>query len=253
MAGRFQNKVAFVTGAAGGIGRAIALGFAREGARVALTDSDAKGLEAIAGEVRASGAEVLAEAFDITRGDAIAAFVASFVGQWGRLDCAANNAGIRSAVKPLADFSEDEFDRLMAINMRAVWLCMKHEIPVMLKQGGGAIVNTASGAGLLAVAGAGSYVASKHAVVGLTRVGAADYARHGIRINAVCPGYTRTPMALGSLADYGVSVEDVAAAQPIGRVAEPEEQAAAVLFLCSDDARFMAGHAMVIDGGHSIV
>jgi NAD(P)-dependent dehydrogenase (short-subunit alcohol dehydrogenase family) len=254
MATRFQGKVAFVTGAAGGIGRAIALAFAREGARLALTDSHAEGLASVVGEVRAIGAELLADAFDITSSEAIGGFIAKIVDRWGQLDCAANNAGIRSAVKPLADFSEQEFDRLMAINTKAVWLCMKHEIPLMLKQSsGGAIVNMASGAGIVAVPGAGSYVASKHAVIGLTKVGAADYAKHGIRINAVCPGYTRTPMALGSLADYGVSIEDVAAAQPIGRVADPHEQAAAVLFLCSDDAKFMAGHAMVVDGGHSIV
>jgi NAD(P)-dependent dehydrogenase (short-subunit alcohol dehydrogenase family) len=183
----------------------------------------------------------------------VAGFIAHVVVTWGRLNCAVNNAGIRSQVLPLADFTEEAYDRIMAINTRGVWLCMKHEIRAMLAQGGGAIVNVASGAGLVAVPRAGTYVASKHAVLGLTRAGAADYAGAGIRINAICPGYTRTPMALGSLSDSGISEDQVAAALPIGRVAQPEEQAAAVLYLCSDDATYMAGHAMVVDGGHSII
>jgi NAD(P)-dependent dehydrogenase (short-subunit alcohol dehydrogenase family) len=253
--GRFGGKVAFVSGAAGGIGSAIALAFAREGARLALTDAEAGGLERTGRAARELGAEVIAEPFDITRSAAIEALIARAVAAWGRLDCAVNNAGIRCEVLPLADFSEEAYDRLMAINAKSVWLGMKHQIRQMLAQqpAGGAIVNTASGAGIVAVPGHGTYVASKHAVVGLTKAGAADYARYGIRINALCPGYTRTPMALGSLADSGATEEQVAAALPAGRVADPAEQAAAVLFLCSDDARYMAGHALVVDGGHSIV
>ena len=256
MAGaRFGKKVVFVSGAAGGIGSAIARGFAREGARLALTDVDADGLRQVERTLLDLGAEVIGECFDITRGNAIESFLERVVRTWGRLDCAVNNAGIRSEVLPLAEFSEAAFDRLMAINTKSVWLCMKHEIRHMLAQqpAGGAIVNLASGAGLVAVPGAGTDVASKHAVVGLTKAGAADYARHGIRINALCPGYTRTPMALGSLADSGVTEDQVAAALPAGRVAEPDEQAAAVLFLCSQEASYMAGHALVVDGGHSIV
>jgi NAD(P)-dependent dehydrogenase (short-subunit alcohol dehydrogenase family) len=252
---RFHGKVVFVSGAAGGIGSAIARGFAGEGARLALTDAHADGLVQLERALLDLGTEVISECFDITRASAIESFLRRVAGTWGRLDCAVNNAGIRSEVLPLADFSEEAYDRLMAINTKSVWLCMKHEIRLMLAQqpAGGAIVNLASGAGIVAVPGAGTYVASKHAVVGLTKSGAADYARHGIRINALCPGYTRTPMALGSLADSGVTEDQVAAALPAGRVAEPDEQAAAVLFLCSDDARYMAGHALVVDGGHSIV
>ena len=254
MAKEFEGKAVFVSGAAGGIGRSVALAFAREGARLAITDVNEKELNATAQTARNCGAEVITEVFDITKDAAVAAFIKRTVDKFGRLDCAVNNAGIRSEVLPLADFSEEAFDQVIAINLKSVWLCMKHEIHAMLKSGGGCIVNVASGAGIVTVPNNGSYVASKHGVVGLTKAGGIDYARQGIRINALCPGYTRTPMALGSIEDAeGLTLDGVAAALPMGRICEPEEQANAVLFLCSDRASYLIGHALVVDGGYSIV
>jgi NAD(P)-dependent dehydrogenase (short-subunit alcohol dehydrogenase family) len=255
MSAEFAGKTVIVTGAAGGIGRATALAFAGAGAGgLALTDVAADGLEQTAEEARRIGATVYTESFDLTSGSAVARFVERTLARFSRLDFAVNNAGIRSENLGLADFSEEAFDRVIAVNLKSVWLCMKFEIKAMLAGGGGAIVNVASGAGIVAVPGAGSYVTSKHGVIGLTRAGGVDYARHGIRINAICPGYTRTPMALGSIEDYpGVTVEGVAAALPIARIAEPREQANAILFLCSERASYLVGHALVVDGGHSVI
>jgi NAD(P)-dependent dehydrogenase (short-subunit alcohol dehydrogenase family) len=254
MVKEFTDKAVMITGAAGGIGRATALAFAEAGARLALTDMAAEGLEQTAEAARRIGAEVHSEPFDITASSSVERFVERAVAKFSSLDCAVNNAGIRSENLGLADFSEDAFDRVIAVNLKSVWLCMKYEIKAMLAGGGGAIVNVASGAGLVAVPGAGSYVTSKHGVIGLTRAGGVDYARHKIRINALCPGYTRTPMALGSIDDYpGLTVDAVAAALPIARIAEPHEQANAILFLCSERASYLAGHALVVDGGHSVI
>jgi NAD(P)-dependent dehydrogenase (short-subunit alcohol dehydrogenase family) len=253
MPGEFDGKVALVTGAASGIGRAVALAFARAGAHLALADVAAGMLQETARAAEALGAAVITGGIDVTQSEDVEAFVARTVRELGGLHCAVNNAGVKSSVALLADYSEAEFDRVMAVNTRGVWLCMKHEIHAMLPAGGGAIVNIASGAGLIAVPTAGAYVTSKHAVIGLTRAGAVDYAKHGIRINAVCPGYTRTPMALASIQEMdGLTLENVAAAQPIGRIGEPEEQANAVLYLCSERSTYMVGHALVVDGGTAL-
>ncbi len=254
MATRFMDKIVLVTGAGSGIGAAVARAFAREGACLALADLNEDGLAATARDVEKLGGQAILCPGDVTIAADVSALVARVVREFGGLDHAVNAAGVSHAPKLLADFTEAEFDRVLAINTRAVWLCMKYEIEAMLARGGGAIVNIASGAGIVTVPHMGPYVTSKHAVMGLTKAGAVDYAKHNIRINCLCPGFTRTPMALGAIRDMGgVTEEDIAAALPIGRIAEPEEQADAVLYLCSDDSRYMVGHALVVDGGHSIV
>jgi NAD(P)-dependent dehydrogenase (short-subunit alcohol dehydrogenase family) len=250
---QFSDRTAIVTGAGSGIGAAVALAFARASAQLALADINETGIERTAAAARAFGAKVITSRVDVTQADEVSRFVTRTLDEYGKLDFAANCAGIRSSVKPFAEHTQDEFERVMAINTLGVWICMKYEIDAMLSSGG-AIVNVASGAGLVTVPGSAPYVASKHAVIGLTKSGAVDYAKRNIRINCVCPGYTRTPMALAAIEDTdGVTVEDVAAALPIGRIAEPEEQANAVLYLCSDEASNMIGHALVVDGGHSII
>jgi NAD(P)-dependent dehydrogenase (short-subunit alcohol dehydrogenase family) len=249
--GQFRGKVAMVTGAASGIGRAAALALAREGALLVLADQNQIGLDET---LRLCGEGHLAQPADVTDGEAVAALTALALARFGRLDCAVNAAGISGpSGTPLAALCEQDFDRVFAINAKGVWLCMKHQIDAMLAQGGGAIVNVASGAAHVAVPGSGAYVGSKHAVLGLTKAAAADYAGQGIRVNAICPGFTRTPMAMGSLEMMGLGEADAAATAPIGRIGEAEEQANAILFLLSDNASFMAGHGLVADGGHSIV
>ncbi len=249
---QFVGRAVMVTGAASGIGRAVALAFAREGAQLALADRDEAGL---AETLRLTGTNRhWASPLDVRDGAAVAQFVSEAVDRFGRIDCAVNAAGISGpSATPLADLAEEDFDRIIGINTKGVWLCMKHQIPAMIEAGGGAIVNIASGAALVAVPGSGAYVGSKHAVLGLTKAGAADYASQGVRINALCPGFTRTPMAMGSLAAMGLGEADAAATAPIRRIAEAEEQAEAALFLCSEKASFLAGHGLVADGGHSIV
>lgn len=250
--GQFAGKVAMVTGAGSGIGRAAALALAAEGATVAMSDVDPAGLEESRRLAQGDGHGT--HVLDVTDGQAVAATIAGILDRHGRLDCAVNAAGISGpSGTPLADLAEEDFDRVFAINARGVWLCMKHQIAAMAPRGGGCIVNVASGAAHVAVPGSGAYVGSKHAVLGLTKAAAADYAARGIRVNALCPGFTRTPMAMGSLARMGLAEADAAASAPIGRISEPEEQAEAILFLCSHGARFMAGAGLVADGGHSIV
>jgi NAD(P)-dependent dehydrogenase (short-subunit alcohol dehydrogenase family) len=249
---QFIGKTVMVTGAASGIGRAVALAFAQEGALLALADRDETGL---AETLRLTGSNRhWASALDVTDRAAVEDFVAGAVERFGRLDCAVNAAGISGpSATPIADLSEEDFDRIMGINAKGVWLCMKYQIPAMLAHGGGAIVNVASGTAIVAVPGSAAYGGSKHAVMGLTKGAAADCARHGVRINALCPGFTRTPMAMGSLTAMGLGEPDAVASAPIQRISEAEEQADAVLFLCSDRSAFMAGHGLVVDGGHSIV
>jgi NAD(P)-dependent dehydrogenase (short-subunit alcohol dehydrogenase family) len=250
---QFNGRTAIVTGAGSGIGAAVALAFARASANLALCDVNQAGMATTASAARALGVKVITFRVDVTQAKEVSCFVTNTIGEYGKLDFAANCAGIRSSVKPFAEHSQEEFERVMSINTLGVWICMKYEIEAMLRNGG-AIVNIASGAGIVTVPSSAPYVASKHAVIGLTKSAAVDYAKNNIRINCVCPGYTRTPMALAAINDtIGISVEDVAAALPIGRIAEPVEQANAVLYLCSDEASFMVGHALVVDGGHSII
>jgi NAD(P)-dependent dehydrogenase (short-subunit alcohol dehydrogenase family) len=202
MPGQLDSKVALVTGGSSGIGRATALTFAREGAKVVVADMQPDGGHQTVHMIQESGGEATFVPVDVTRAADVEAMIAKAVQTYGRLDCAYNNAGVGSRARaPLADYPEEDWHRIIAINLTGVWLCMKYEIPQMLQQGGGAIVNTASIAGLVGLSETSAYVASKHGVVGITRTAALEYARQGIRVNCVCPGYIRTPMTAQSMSD----------------------------------------------------
>ena len=247
--GQLDGKVALITGAGSGIGRASALAFAREGARVAVADIVVEGGEETVRMVKEAGGEAFFIKVDVANAVEVEAMVNTVVDTYGRIDCAYNNAGIEGRLASTDAYPEDVFDKVIDINLTGVWLCMKYELPHMLKQGSGAIVNTASGAGLIGVAGMSAYVASKHGVVGLTKTAALEYAKSGIRVNAVCPGLIQTPMVERITADQPQLGEALVAAEPIGRTGKPEEIAESVVWLSSDAASFVTGHAMSVDGG----
>ena len=247
----FDGKVALVTGGGGGIGLATASAFAEAGASVIMADSNATLLEEAAGDLRSAGHEVLAVTCDVTDRNQVRAMTEQAVGAFGRLDAAFNNAGINCDSAPMLETEDEEFDSMLDVNLRGVWNCMKAELRQMTAQGSGAIVNCSSIGGMRGSKGRAAYSASKFGVIGLTRAAALDYAGMGIRINAVCPGIIgNTPMAARITKNNDPDIiKACVAAEPIGRLGEPEEVAAAVLWLCSAGASFMVGHALAVDGG----
>jgi len=250
MAGQLTGKVMLITGGGSGIGRAAALACAQEGAAVVVADVDARHGEETCGLVRASGAEACFRQADVSRADEVAALIAHAVTVHGRLDCALNNAGIiGTPFVGTADYDEEVWDRVIRVNLKGVWLCLKYEIAQMLRQGGGAIVNTASVAGLVGTRAGAAYVAGKHGVVGLTRAAALEYAARNIRVNAVCPSWTPTAMTAPYTGDDVRRQAELRERQPGGRLGTPEEAAAAMVWLCSDAASFVNGHALAVDGG----
>lgn len=245
----FEGKVALITGGASGIGRATALAFVREGAKVVIADVSEDGGDETIEMIKGTGGEALFVRTDVSKGNEVEALIKRTVEAYGRLDCAHNNAAIGGEIALTADWTEEAWDRTISINLKGVWLCMKFEILQMLRQGSGAIVNTTAGAVLKPIPQTSGYGASKAGIMQLTKTAAVEYAKHGIRINAVAPGGTRTPMLDRLLATRGKAERRPYA---IGRLAEPEEIAEAVLWLCSDAASFAVGCHMVLDGGYSI-
>ena len=250
--GSLAGKVAFVTGGGTGIGRAAALAFAREGAAVAVAGRSEGPLRETVRLIEEAGGRALAVRCDVSREEDVKAALGRTVEAFGRLDCAFNNAGVEQKPAPAAELDAEEWDRVVGTDLRGVFLCMKHEIPLMLEHGGGAIVSTSSGAGIVGIRGNMAYTAAKHGVVGMTKAAALDYAASGIRVNAVCPGYIDTSMMDRFTGGTPEGRAKVTAEEPIGRVGEPEEIAAAALWLCSDAAAFVVGHAMVVDGGQTV-
>jgi NAD(P)-dependent dehydrogenase (short-subunit alcohol dehydrogenase family) len=248
----FENKVALVTGAGSGMGLATAQAFAAEGAAVVLADVNEAAARVASEQLVAARHKAIAVRCDVTDESQVKAMVEQAVSTFGRLDAAFNNAGVQSLAVETADASSEEFDRVNAINLRSVWLCMKYELLHMRTQGSGAIVNNSSIGGLIGIPGRAIYHATKHGVIGLTKSAALEYATRGIRINAVCPGTIETPMVADMIAKEPETMKDITKEQPIGRLGRPEEIAAAVLWLCSPGASFVIGHALVVDGGYTV-
>ena len=251
MAGILEGKVALVTGGGGGIGRATALAMVREGAKMAVADLEAAAARDTVAQINELGGQAITLTGDVTRAEDVRSMVQDTLTAYGRLDCAFNNAGIAgfqvdAAGKKTAEWSEESFDRMIAVNLKGVWLCMKEEIPHMLNAGGGAIVNTASIAGLVGLQTSSAYVAAKHGVIGLTKTAALEYADAHIRVNAVCPGFIETRMTRDTMSRRG---DQILAQIPFRRMGQPQEIAEMVVWLCSERASYVTGAAYNVDGG----
>ena len=247
MENTFKNKVALVTGGSSGIGKATALAFARKGTKVVIADW-IENLETM-DMIENLGGDAIFIKCDVSKSEDVKALIKKTIATFGRLDFAFNNAGIEGTSAPTQDCSEENWDKTIGINLKGIWLCMKYEIPEMLKKNKGAIVNCASVAGLVGFQGLSAYVASKHGIIGLTKTAALEYAQLGIRVNVVCPGVIQTPMIDRLTGKKKDSIEQFTGLEPVGRFGEPEEIANAVLWLCSDEASFVTGIAMPVDGG----
>ena len=248
----FKNKVALITGAGSGMGQAAAHAFTLEGAAVALADVNESAARSATERLVAAGHTAIAIKCDVTEEAQVKAMIAQTVSELGSLDMAFNNAGVQSLAAETADATSEEFDRVSAINLRSVWLCMKYELLQMREQGSGAIVNNSSIGGLIGIPGRAIYHATKHGVIGLTKSAALEYATRGIRINAVCPGAVETPMVADMIAKEPETMKDILKEQPIGRLGRPEEVASAVLWLCSSQASFVLGQSLAVDGGYTV-
>ena len=255
MAGLLEGKSALITGGGGGIGRATSLIFAREGARLAIADAAADAAEETVALVNKAGGQAIALTGDVTDSLAVLAMVDAVVSAYGRIDCAFNNAGIagyqvNASGKKTHEWADESFDRMIGVNLKGVWLCMKHEIVRMLAQGGGRIVNTGSIAGLIGLPTSSAYVAAKHGVLGLTKTAALEYAENNIRVNAVCPGYIETKMTEDTMRRRG---EQLLQMVPFRRMGKPEEIGEMVLFLCSDRSAYITGACYNVDGGYMAI
>lgn len=248
----YKGKVAIVTGASEGMGLSTARAFAEAGASVVLADIQVEKAKAAAESLTKAGLTAMAVACDVSSEEQVAAMVKKTVETYGKLDVAYNNAGLQTPQVPAAEMSYEDYDRTMAVNLRGTFICMKYEIPAMLQNGGGAIVNCSSQGGVTGFPGQAAYIASKHGIIGLTRTAALDYAQRGIRVNAVCPGVIHTPMVdrlIGGNKEVEAAIKEMV---PMGRMGTGEEIASAVLWLCSPGASFVTGHALIVDGGFTV-
>lgn len=245
----FSDKVAFITGASSGIGKAAALSFAEAGAKTVLCDVDADSGMSLLTKIKEKGGSALFLRCDVAKSDEVKAAVEETVKKFGRLDFAFNNAGIEGHSAPTPDCTEENWDRTINTNLKGVWLCMKYQIPQMLKQGGGSIVNCSSIAGLVGFPGIPAYTASKHGVIGLTKTAALEYARSNIRVNAICPGVIQTPMIDRFTHGEAQIQKQLVSGEPVGRVGKPEEIAQSAMWLSSDQSSFITGESLVVDGG----
>ena len=255
MPGMLEGKSALITGGGGGIGRATALAFAREGARLAIADFNEQAAQETVAQVNAAGGQAMTLTGDVTDSATVQAMIRAVVAAYGRVDCAFNNAGIAgfqvdAGGKRTHEWADESFDRMIGVNLKGVWLCMKHELPQMMAQGGGTIVNTGSIAGLIGLPTSSAYVAAKHGVLGLTKTAALEYAEDNIRVNAVCPGYIETNMTADTMRRRGA---EIMAKVPFNRMGKPEEIAEMVVWLSSDRASYVSGACYNVDGGYMAI